>query len=500
MFFYKTIFDLLFYLLQMSEGQTEYKVRLPPRNERKNFHIMKFRSAPANDPTKWTQVRMVRENNKKEYKGINEDMPKFGAGSEFGREEREEARRKKFGYNRKRYDPDMQPWLMRIGGKKEGKHFRGQREGGVSDNTTFYVFTHAADGSMEAYPIKEWYNFVPRVAYKTLDAEEAEEQFAKRDKILNHWSMILSKKLKPGQDDDDLDLDEDEKKKKGKGKKSNGKKEKDFKISDMDDDWDHEAEEDDLDTDTDEESDKKKKKKTGGDDDSDQDTKKKSKKKKSKEDVDNEAFEDSDDGEGEGREVDYMSDESSEDEDVVEANHDIAGVDQDEGLAKMLDSDESDSEEEKDNEKEDNAEEKDEKKAEDQGPEASSSGKSRNGSPAPEASDEKTNRAEKRKALVDKVLDGTPNDAKRGRFEASSSAASVQPALGSIEASFEEDVRRYLARKSMTTTEISKKMRQKRPDMSRDQLMTLLANAIKRIKPIKKKIKGTLYLSLEKGK
>ena len=80
---------LVLYFADMSEGNnTEYKVRLPQRNERKNFHIMKFRSAPANDPANWSQVRMVRENNKKEYKGPNEEMPKFGAGSEFGREER----------------------------------------------------------------------------------------------------------------------------------------------------------------------------------------------------------------------------------------------------------------------------------------------------------------------------------------------------------------------------------------------------------------------------
>ena len=51
---------------------------------------MKFRN---NDPAKWTQVRMVRENNKKEFKNPNEEMPKFGAGSEYGREEREEGRK-----------------------------------------------------------------------------------------------------------------------------------------------------------------------------------------------------------------------------------------------------------------------------------------------------------------------------------------------------------------------------------------------------------------------
>ena len=34
--------------------------------------------------------------------------------------------------------------------------FQGIREGGVSNNTTFYVFTHGKDGAFEAFPIKDW--------------------------------------------------------------------------------------------------------------------------------------------------------------------------------------------------------------------------------------------------------------------------------------------------------------------------------------------------------
>ena len=80
--------------------------------------------------------------------------------------------------------------------------FQGIREGGVSNNTTFYVFTHGKDGAFEAFPIKDWlvswiifllrtdlfpllrrYNFTPIQRYKTLDAEEAEERFANRGKV-----------------------------------------------------------------------------------------------------------------------------------------------------------------------------------------------------------------------------------------------------------------------------------------------------------------------------
>ena len=49
------------------------------------------------------------------------DLPSEGAGSEFGRERREEARRKKFGIISKKYKEENQPWLLRVGGKPEKK-------------------------------------------------------------------------------------------------------------------------------------------------------------------------------------------------------------------------------------------------------------------------------------------------------------------------------------------------------------------------------------------
>jgi transcription initiation factor TFIIF subunit alpha len=42
---------------------------------------------------------------------------RFGAGSEYGREAREEARRKKYGIITRRYKPEDQPWILKCGGK-----------------------------------------------------------------------------------------------------------------------------------------------------------------------------------------------------------------------------------------------------------------------------------------------------------------------------------------------------------------------------------------------
>merc|ERR1711981_420138 len=159
--------------------------------------------------------------------------------------------------------------------KKDGKHYRGQREGGISENASYYVFLNQPGRAIEAIPIKEWYNFIPRVAYKTLDAEEAEEKFAQQGKILNMWALKINKKLKPGEE---AEIDDDETK---KGKKSGKKTEKEFKISDMDDELMGSGDE--LDSDSDEEADKKK---PDSDDESDKKKNKGKKKKKSPDEVD----------------------------------------------------------------------------------------------------------------------------------------------------------------------------------------------------------------------
>ena len=45
------------------------------------------------------------------------------------------------------------------------------------------------------------YDFVPPVKYNYLDADEAEERFERRDKTLNYFSIMLSKKLKGQQEE-----------------------------------------------------------------------------------------------------------------------------------------------------------------------------------------------------------------------------------------------------------------------------------------------------------
>ncbi|VDQ10619.1 unnamed protein product [Trichobilharzia regenti] len=117
---------------------------------------MRFHAADRIDLSSGPEVFMQRENNLKAFRSLygTTEMPDIGAGSEFGREAKEEARLKKYGVVRESYKPDDQPWLMTVGkGKANRRRFRGVREGSVSENVEYFVFCQCKDGNFDAYPV-----------------------------------------------------------------------------------------------------------------------------------------------------------------------------------------------------------------------------------------------------------------------------------------------------------------------------------------------------------
>lgn len=64
------------------------------------------------------------------------------------------------------------------------------------------------------------YKFQPIQRYKALSAEEAEQEFGKRNRVLNYFSLMLRKRLKG---DEEIDAEESEE---AKGKKNTTKKTK----------------------------------------------------------------------------------------------------------------------------------------------------------------------------------------------------------------------------------------------------------------------------------
>ncbi|XP_053395562.1 general transcription factor IIF subunit 1-like [Mercenaria mercenaria] len=517
----------------------EYVVRVS-NNTSKKHSMIKFSTGTEVDFLKLTNttVRMERENNLREYKTAHnlDMMPKFGAGSEYGREQKEEARRKKFGINIKKYNPDAQPWLMKVGKGKDAKRFKGVREGTITQNTSYYIFTQSPDGAFDAFPIEEWYNFQPVVQYKYLNSEEAEEEFLKRDKRMNMFSIM--KRIK--KDDDTADPDADEKKVKKK-------KDRSLILTDMEEWGFDEDDDDDDDDDDDEEGEKKPKKKEK------KDTKKKGRKVAKLNDND-EAVEDSDEGDFDDRELDYISDSGSEselDEKEKDAKYDTQGVDQERGLKKLIDSEEESSEEEGENKEEEENEEgeadegggegggggkekkvKKEKKekSKDGGDDSDSSssssdsedsdidknedkfssvlfmqkrkGGSRSNTPTfDKSADSKVDvKTEVKSDGVKRKMEGedTTDSQKKPRTESPVVPSASSASLSSGEIT-EEAIRRYLSRKPMTAKELVQKFKSKKPQMSKDQMTQRIGQLLKKINPERKYVNNVLYLSLKKS-
>lgn len=505
---------------------------------------MRFNATLNVDFGKWNAVKMERDLALQHNRAIEEEIPKFGAGSEYNRDLKEELRRKRFGINPKKFKPESQPWILKTG--KNGKKFRGIREGGVGENAAFYVFTNAPDKSIEAYPLNEWYNFQPIQRYKSLTADEAELEFGRRKKVINYFSLMLRKRLKGDEADDGLDEAADEKKPgKAKGKA------KELKISDMDewidsddDDSDASSKDGEKEKASDNEEDKQNKKKKKGEEEA--------KKKKKKRDVDDEAFEESDDGDEEGRELDYISDSSDAVSDLeTQVDKEMKGVAEEDALRKLLTSDEdSDEEREKSNDDEEKeeqekeqrdkdakeAKEKKKKKAKklakgekkesssdfstdsdsDAEPEKKkvkkkeAAGTSRSASPGPESSAASLKRKGQGSSLPSDLT--TPDSsnspvntpAKKPKMEAVILPSSFSGVVSSNSKDdygiTEEAVRRYLARKPMTTTELLTKFKNKKTGVSSEKLVDTMTQILKRINPVRQTIMNKMYLSIKADK
>ncbi|XP_028455217.1 general transcription factor IIF subunit 1 isoform X2 [Perca flavescens] len=521
-----------------SSSATEYTVRVP-KNTSKKYNIMAFNSGDRVNCSTWTQARMERDMSARRIYG-EEESAEGAAGSEFGKKQREEARRKKYGIVTREFKVEDQPWILKVNGKA-GKRFKGLKKGGVTENASYYIFTQCPDGAFEAFPVHGWYNFTPQAKHRTLTAEEAEEEWGRRNKVVNHFSIMLQRRFREqerGGDDDD-----DENEKSGKKKKKGGGRGADLRIHDLEEDL--EMSSDDSDSSMGDEGKTKAKKATG-----------KGKAKKKRKSSDKEALEDSDDGDYEGLEVDYMSDESSNSDEELEKGKPSKGEHHPKGIDEASESEE-ESEEEKQNEEEAKEEEEEEegkktpvqtekKKKKDSSGESESSddsdiegetasalflkkrtppkrggrgsaGSSRTGSRPGTPSIDSASTSNTLRAAASKLEQGkrpTPGPstdspaAKRLKMEPSSQSpvpsgkSTPQPPSGKSTPSSsdvqltEEAVRRYLIRKPMTTKDLLKKFQTKRTGLSSEQTVNVLAQILKRLNPERKNVNDKMHFYL----
>ncbi|CAF0895097.1 unnamed protein product [Rotaria sordida] len=330
----------------VAAASREFAVKVP--KTRAQYGVMEFANGLSVDVKDWKAMEMRREINPYTYRpATNLDsnapststlfttslgivLPKTGAGSEYGREQKEVLKRKR--YATKGTNIEDLPWLLtdRSSTEKKLKHYRGLKKGGVTTNSSYYIFIQGKDG-FEAYPVEDWYAFTPTSVYKTLDFDEAEKQYQERHKHLSKWFLKHQVK-KEKINEDEIENHNDE-----KGNKSKDKNKRSFKLLDSED-WVNENEEDENENDEREEDDdndksnkksktnKKNSKKlkdawTLSDEDENETSHTKVKKGKTTQHQTNENQEDSDDGDHECDEIDYSTDETSDEEDDIKDAH-----------------------------------------------------------------------------------------------------------------------------------------------------------------------------------
>ncbi|XP_030852322.1 general transcription factor IIF subunit 1 [Strongylocentrotus purpuratus] len=495
-----------------------------PQNQRKKYSVMQFNRNDNVNLSKWKQAKMERENNKIHYKTELDDLPKFGEGSEFGRERREVARQKKYGVIAQKYKEEDQPWILKQGGAdgKTAKKYRGRKEGKINENSSYFILSQLADGTFEAYPVDSWYNFIAMQTYKTLNAEEAEEEFGRRDKTMNYFSVMVQKKLKK-QDEEDVE----EKTSKSKGS--------DLTITE--DDYFLSSGEEIEDSDDEDGGGKSKSKKKGKGK-----GKKMAKKRPKKKDADSEAEEESDEGDFDGREFDYISEQSSDDDEMELAKTDIKGLDQE--LQQLEDEEDEEEEEKKDENKEASKEgdkpkdskESKEKKSDESSSESSGSDsdideknihsamllQKKHGQRSKEKTPSKSGSGSHSRSQTPTVpdniavTDSTLSDAatklenkdvpskkranptdspvtKRPRTESPIPGSSSNKTPSGHVPLTEEEVKRYLMRRPMTTKDLLVKLNPKRTGLPKEQIETKLAEILDKLAPEKRKKEKKIY-------
>ncbi|KFD47843.1 hypothetical protein M514_11257 [Trichuris suis] len=460
-----------------SSSREEFIVRVPELSPEQKVTIFKFGGNLGVDVIKWNHVTLDREDNADVY--AEEDvLPKFGAGSEYGKHARLEARKKKLGYRSQQYRRSEQPWLLTVSDKHTRK-YRGIREGGVSEHADYWIFVKSGENIFDAYPVSEWYNFMAISRFKALDIDQAEEKFKERGKVLNQFALKTQLRTATSEANEEELAGESTKESSEKEQsrknavKAQAKKRKELKKQ------------------------------------------AKARRHKDANEEDLIASAESDDGDEEGREIDYMSDTDTDvsDEPEKKEAEELIGVDEEIGMRALIGSDEEEEENEQENEADPT------RKTTLNGMDAFASTADFGPGDEPESEsdsdsdDPDSDRIKsafllqkKKEMTTTEVSSEAPTPDLKRRMEGGEPAGGVVPEkkvkLESDKAKdgrseiTEEEVRRYLERKPLSCMELVSKFKPRCSKMSKQEIVQRMATVLKKLKPEQFRRNDTLYFSM----
>ncbi|KAM7535213.1 hypothetical protein Aperf_G00000096266 [Anoplocephala perfoliata] len=170
--------------------------RMPVRLRRsgtRNFSVLMCNAEQVNfrgrSEDLSSEVFIQRENNLDQFRSSTK-KEKSAQGSTFGEEARKLAQLQKRGTAPSNYRVEDQPWLLAVGKGRSAKRYRCVKEANIGAHSTYFIFSQSSDGVFDAYPVNDWYAVRPQISYRHLRDEEAETEFQRRNKVLNHFSIM----------------------------------------------------------------------------------------------------------------------------------------------------------------------------------------------------------------------------------------------------------------------------------------------------------------------
>ncbi|KRZ67287.1 General transcription factor IIF subunit 1 [Trichinella papuae] len=455
---------------------SEYVVRVPKIDPSSKCVIYKFNGINL-DPAQITSITVEREESAKQVEA--DEAQNSGIGKEAGQKIRDHGRRKKFDV---KSEASKEELPLRLAVEVNGKirHYRGIRDGAISNYSDYWIFEKNGENAFDAYPVGEIYNLVPITDRKAMSIEEVEEHFKRREVVLNQFAL-RARIRRPGEGDDD----ECE----GALSKANNKDQQQCKSLKLINFLDFDL----ILAKANKMSVKNvHKTKTAG---------------KRKEHEEGVVMEESDDGDEDGREVDYMSDGDSSSSVELEEKT-LIGIDEELTDAfQSVEESEQDDDANAESDKEGGPMKLDMSKktfatTASFGMRAERETESSSGSEDPDSEDINSpfllqckTHAEpvSTKRKVEEDCSDEEKHKKKAKLADAGTAGD-----GSKFRIMEEEVRHCLQRHPMSTTDLVAKFKPRCKKMNKQEIVSQLANILKKLKPEQTRRKGTLYFSLRR--
>lgn len=91
-----------------------------------------------------------------------------------------------------------QPWLLED--VQSGVQYQGNRQSRPIGDSTYYALFPTDDGEYRAVRVGDTYLFKRIPRYRQLSIEEAEIEFTKREKVLNHFQIMATKRFRDSEE------------------------------------------------------------------------------------------------------------------------------------------------------------------------------------------------------------------------------------------------------------------------------------------------------------